>query len=170
MSAKQTLIIICGSPCVGKTTVADSLFQSLENSAWLDGDWCWCVNPFSISDPRLRNGDKSMSFVLSNYLNSGFRYVIFSTVVATFEDIRAAILRDITAKDYDTIGFTLTCTEQTLVERHQQRGDGNECSFQWLYDRHPGDIVIQTDGKTATQIASEIKDIIEKTRNMGDLT
>lgn len=75
--SKQKLIIISGSPCVGKTAVADKLFQSYNNSAYCDGDWCWCVNPFSLSDPRLRNGDKSMSFIISNYLNSGFDYVIF---------------------------------------------------------------------------------------------
>lgn len=55
---KQKLIIISGSPCVGKTTVARELLKSYENSAYCDGDWMWCVNPFSVDDPRLRNGDK----------------------------------------------------------------------------------------------------------------
>lgn len=64
---KQKLIIITGSPCVGKTAVAESLFELYENSAYFDGDWAWCVNPFSIADPRLRNGDKTMSFALSTY-------------------------------------------------------------------------------------------------------
>ena len=68
----QKLIIITGSPCVGKTSVAECLFESYENSAYFDGDWAWCVNPFSIDDPRLRNGDKTMSFALSTYLNSNF--------------------------------------------------------------------------------------------------
>ena len=116
--AKQKLIIICGSPCVGKTTVADRLFQSYENSAYLDGDWCWCVNPFSINDPRLRNGDKNMSFVLSTYLNSAFDYVIFSSVVAIGDPIRREIVNAITAEDYEVIGFTLTCSEETLRQRH----------------------------------------------------
>lgn len=35
--ARQKLIIICGSPCVGKTTVANRLFQSFENSLALRG-------------------------------------------------------------------------------------------------------------------------------------
>lgn len=121
--AKQKLIIICGSPCVGKTTVADRLFQSYENSAYLDGDWCWCVNPFSINDPRLRNGDKNMSFVLSTYLNSAFDYVIFSSVVAIGDPIRREIVNAITAEDYEVIGFTLTCSEETLRQRHKDRGE-----------------------------------------------
>ena len=75
--SKQKLIIIAGSPCVGKTTVTQKLFTSYENSAYFDGDWAWYVNPFSVDDPRLRNGDKTMSFALSTYLNSGFDYVFF---------------------------------------------------------------------------------------------
>lgn len=74
---KQKLFIITGSPCVGKTSVAEKLFTSYENSAFFDGDWAWCVNPFSIDDPRLRNGDKTISLALSTYLNSKFDYVFF---------------------------------------------------------------------------------------------
>ena len=93
----KKLILLSGSPCVGKTTVGKYLFEHYDNSAYLDGDWCWCVNPFSVKDKRLRNGDKSMSFVLSNYLTSGFDYVFFASVVLTDNKIRENILKDITA-------------------------------------------------------------------------
>lgn len=163
--SKQKLIIISGSPCVGKSVVADKLFQSYENSAYLDGDWCWCVNPFSLSDLRLRNGDKSMSFVLSNYLNSDFDYVIFSSVVVMYESIREPILKDITAQGFEIIGFTLTCSEETLEVRHKSRGDDNKVSFQWLHlPPYPGDYVINTDDKTPEQIVFEIKELVK-----GDL-
>ncbi|MCL2508516.1 MAG: AAA family ATPase [Oscillospiraceae bacterium] len=159
---KQKLIIITGSPCAGKTSVAESLFESYENSAYFDGDWAWCVNPFSIADPRLRNGDKTMSFALSAYLNSKFDYVIFSSVVVIGEAIREAVLKDITAKDYTVIAFTLKCSEETLIKRHKNRGDTNEVSFQWLRMKpHPGDYVINTDRKTIAQVVDEIKSIIE---------
>lgn len=161
---KQTLVIITGSPCVGKTTVAERLFESYENSAYFDGDWAWCVNPFSVSDPRLRNGDKTMSFALSTYLNSGFDIVVFSSVVVIGEEIRAAILKDITAKEYATAAFTLKCSETTLTERHRKRGDAGAVSFQWLRMKpHPGDYVIDTDGKTVLQIVDEIKAILDQT-------
>lgn len=160
---KQKLIIICGSPCVGKTTVANQLFQSYENSAFLDGDWCWCVHPFSVSDPRLRNGDKSMSFILSNYLNSKFDYVFFASVVVMGDPIRTDILNDITAENYDVIGFTLTCSEETLRERHKNRGDENEVLFDWLrLPAYPNDYVINTDHKTVNQIVNELRSIIER--------
>lgn len=160
---KQKLIIIAGSPCVGKTTVADKLFTSYENSAFFDGDWAWCVNPFSLDDPRLRNGDKTMSFALSTYLNSGFDYVFFPSVVMIYKATREAVLKDITAKDYSVLGFTLTCSEDTLLERHKKRGDKNECSFHWLHlEPYQGDYVINTDNKSVRQIVEEMKGMIDK--------
>lgn len=133
--SKQKLIMVAGSPCVGKTTVTQKLFTSYENSAYFDGDWAWCVNPFSVDDPRLRNGDKT---------------------------IREAILKDITAKDYSVIGITLTCSEETLRERHKKCGDANECSFFWLHLKpHEGDYVINTDNKSVQQIVDEMKAIID---------
>lgn len=161
-ASKQKLIIITGSPCVGKTTITEKLYTSYENSAFFDGDWAWCVNPFSIDDPRLRNGDKTMSFALSTYLNSSFDYVFFASVVATDKAIREAILKDITAHDYSVLGFTLTCSEDTLLKRHKNRGDKNECSFYWLnLEPHYGDYIINTDNKSVQQIADEIKSIID---------
>ena len=160
----QKLILITGSPCVGKTTVTDLLFQSYNNSAFFDGDWAWCVNPFSVEDPRLRDGDKVMSFALSNYLHSRFDYVFFSSVVILAEDgIRANILRNITAKDYQLIAFTLKCTEETLAQRHRKRGDQGDVLCHWLrMPPYPGDHVIWTDGKTPREIMKEMKQIIDQ--------
>ncbi len=154
----KKLILLSGSPCVGKTAVGQYLFEQYENSAYLDGDWCWCVNPFSVEDKRLRNGDKSMSFVLSNYLQSEFAYVFFTSVVLTDQTIRENILKDISATDYEVIGFTLTCLEETLVQRHDKRGDMGETNFYWLHlPPYPTDIVIHTDHKTISEIAKEMK-------------
>lgn len=151
--SKQKLIIIAGSPCVGKTTVTQKLFTSYENSAYFDGDWAWCVNPFSVDDPRLRNGDN-------------FDHVFFSSVVVVDKTIREAILKDITAKDYSVIGITLTCSEQTLRERHKKRGDANECSFFWLHLKpYEGDHVINTDHKSVQQIVDEMKVMIDREGN-----
>ena len=35
---RKKLILISGSPCVGKTAVGEKLFESYDNSAYLDGD------------------------------------------------------------------------------------------------------------------------------------
>ena len=155
---KKKLILICGSHCVGKTPVGTRLFESYDNSAYLDGDWCWCVHPFSALDGRLRNGDRSMSFVLSNYLDSGFAYVFFTSVVLTDPQIREGILKGITASEYETIAFTLTCSEETLKKRHDKRGDKGETNYYWLHlPPCPGDIVVDTDNKSIRDVAKEMK-------------
>ena len=159
---KKRLILISGSPCVGKTSVGTRLFESYDNSAYLDGDWCWCVHPFSVEDKRLRNGDRSVSFVLSNYLDSEFEFVFFTSVVLTDAKIRENILHGITAKDYETISFTLTCSEETLKKRHDKRGDKGETSYFWLHlPPYPGDIVIDTDNKHIREIVKEMKRLID---------
>ena len=155
---KKRLILISGSPCVGKTAMGTRLFESYDNIAYLDGDWCWCVPPFSVEDKRLRNGDRSVSFVLSNYLDSEFEFVFFASVVLTDAKIRENILHGITAKDYETISFTLTCSEETLKKRHDKRGDKGETSYFWLnLPPYPGDIVIDTDNKHIREIVKEMK-------------
>jgi len=75
---------------------------------------------------------------------------------------RAAILKDITATDaFEIISFTLKCSEETLKERHDRRGDETEVLYQWLrMEPHPGDHVIDTDNKSVEQIAEEMKAII----------
>ena len=160
---KQKLIIISGSPCVGKTTVTDVLYEKFNNSAYLDCDWVWNVNPFSIEDPRLRNGDKSVSYVLSNYLESGFEYVFCSSVIFTDKDIRENILKNIEYKNFDIIGISLMCTEKTLFERHKNRGDNNDVSYYWLrLGPYSGDYVVNTDDKKIDDIVEELKNIIIK--------
>ena len=155
---QQKLILISGSPLRGKTAAGMRLFESYDNSAYLDGDWCWCVHPFSVADSRLRSGDRSMSFVLSNYLDSGFVYVFFTSVVLTNPQIREGILKGITAKNYETIAFTLTCSEETLKKRHDRRGDKGEANYYWLHlPPCPGDIVIDTDNKSVREVVREMK-------------
>ena len=160
---QKKLILISGSPCVGKTVVGDRLFESYDNSAYLDGDWCWCVHPFSVTDRRQRNGEKSMSFILSNYLDSDFEYVFFTSVVLTDPGIREGILNGITAKDYQVIGFTLTCSEETLKERHDKRGDKGETNYYWLHlPPCSEDIVIDTDHKRIGDIVKEMMQHINR--------
>ena len=39
---------------VGKTTTCKELSKKLQNSVWLDGDWCWMINPFVVNEENKR--------------------------------------------------------------------------------------------------------------------
>ena len=160
---KQKLILIAGSPCVVKSAVGDRLLESYDNCAFFDGDWAWCIHPFSVKDPRLRRGDKIMSFALSTHLDSGFDYVIFPSVVIIGAEIRRRILEDIvTEREFITIPFTLKCSEETLQKRYEKRGGTGKVDLQWLKaEPLPGDFAIDTDGKSIDQVAAEMRGIID---------
>ncbi len=159
---KQKLILITGSPCVGKSAVGNRLLESYDNCAFFDGDWAWCIHPFSIG-PKLHKGDKIMSFALSTHLNSGYDYVIFPSVATIGEDTRRKILENITTeREFITIPFTLKCSEETLQKRHEKRGELGEADLQWLrIEPQQGDFVIDTDGKSIEQVAEEMRGIID---------
>ena len=46
----KTLIVLNGPMGVGKTTVGKELCRRLTPSIFLDGDWCWDLHPFSVTD------------------------------------------------------------------------------------------------------------------------
>ena len=46
----KTLYMFGGTMGVGKTTVCQLLKQDLPNSVFLDGDWCWDVSLFQVTD------------------------------------------------------------------------------------------------------------------------
>lgn len=65
----------------------------LINSVWLDGDWCWMMNPFTVSDENKNMVINNITHLLRSFLtNSSFQYVIFNWVIH-YEDIFNLILR-----------------------------------------------------------------------------
>ena len=91
--------------------------------------------------------------------------MFFTSVVLTDVKIRENILNRITAKDYETVAFTLTCSEGTLKKRHDKRGDRGETNYCWLHlPPCPGDIVIDTDNKRIRDIITEMKRQIDAVR------
>lgn len=79
----QKPVLITGAPGIGKTTTGEKLLATPDNAALLDGDWLWHVHPFSLDDPRLRNGDRAMSFGLDNRMGDYDSPALFYLVEKT---------------------------------------------------------------------------------------
>jgi len=159
----QKLIMITGEAWTGKSSSAELAFRMFDNSAWLDGDDVWKVNPFSIEDKRLRNSDKSMAFVVDNYLHSKFDYVFFSSIVLVDKQIRERILRLITYKDYQLIFITLHADTNTLTKRAKIRDNNRSPIFRLLEESLKNKSIfintaLNTPLETANEIAMVIKD------------
>ena len=79
---KKPLIIIHGPMGVGKTSVCRYALERLDHAAWLDGDWCWTMHPWSFSERNRAMVLSNITHVLTGFLeNPEFDIVLFSWVI-----------------------------------------------------------------------------------------
>jgi len=116
----KNFIIINGAMGVGKTSICKELYEKLENSAWLDGDWCMMMNPFSETNQKIFL--ENIYYLLNNYLSHPtFEYVLFSWVIPR-EDMMDYIIRRLSDNDFHLIRVTLLCSDDKLRERMLRTG------------------------------------------------
>lgn len=168
----KKLIIVNGTMGVGKSTVCRQLLNDLTPSVYLDGDWCWNMNPFVVSEENKAMVLNNIAFLLNSFLkNSGYEYILFCWVIHE-EGIFAEILRRLDTKDYKLYKFTLTCTEKALRERitrdiesgvRQTEVIGRSVARLPLYSGMDT-IKVDVSGITALQAAAEIGRIVKADR------
>lgn len=113
----KKLVIVNGAMGVGKSTVCKQLNKRLENSVWLDGDWCWMMNPWEFNDENKQMVVDNIRYLLKRFLrNSAFKYVIFSWVIHQ-EEIFELIINDLSDFDFELYKISLICSEDALKER-----------------------------------------------------
>ena len=112
------LIIINGAPGIGKTTIGRLLHNRLSNSAFLDGDEVWRINPFEVNEKTKSLVEKNITLVLRNYFEAGYEYVILAWVLhqQSIIDRLVSHLDDLKPEIHI---FTLVADESTLVARLQ---------------------------------------------------
>lgn len=117
VKVRKKLIIINGTMGVGKSAACKELNKRLENSVWLDGDWCWMINPFVVNDENKDMVIDNITHLLKNFLrNKSLEYVIFNWVIH-MEDIFNIIIEPLKELNFEIIKITLTCSEEALKER-----------------------------------------------------
>ena len=67
---KKQLILVGGAMGVGKSAVCRELLRQLTPGVWLDGDWCWNMNPFVVSEENKRMVLSNITHLLRAYLNN----------------------------------------------------------------------------------------------------
>ena len=78
----KTLYLIGGPMGVGKTTVCRELNRMPPASVMLDGDWCWCADPFQVTPETKRMVLDNICHLLGNFLRcSAYENVIFCWVM-----------------------------------------------------------------------------------------
>ena len=112
----KKLVLVNGTMGVGKSSVCRALLELLTPGVYLDGDWCWNMNPFVVSEENKAMVLQNIAYLLNSFLkNSGYEYIIFCWVMHQ-EQICTELLEKLNGK-YELFRFTLTCREKALRER-----------------------------------------------------
>lgn len=113
----KNLIFINGTMGVGKTATSKILLKLLPNCVFLDGDWCWYADPWTVTDETKVMSMKNISFLLDSFLNcSAYENVIFCWVMHV-ESMIDDLLSLIQNTDYNLYKFSLVCSESALISR-----------------------------------------------------
>lgn len=120
----KKLILVNGTMGVGKTTVCKLLLKELQPSVFLDGDWCWNMNPFVVNEENKDMVIRNIVFLLKSFLNnSGYEYILFCWVIHQ-KEIFEQILQPLSDCEFELHKVTLTCSEDSLRCRLQKDIDG----------------------------------------------
>lgn len=121
----KRLYIIGGTMGIGKTTVSKVLNKKLANSVFLDGDWCWNMDPFVVNEETKALVLDNICCLLNNFINcSVFDNIIFCWVLHQQDTIDELLTR-INLENVDVKVISLVCNQEALIKRLQQDIDQN---------------------------------------------
>ena len=119
----KKLYLIGGTMGVGKTTTCQLLKQRLQNSVFLDGDWCWDAHPFTVTEETKAMVIENICFLLNQFLRcSAYENVIFCWVMHQ-QEIIDDILSRLDLSDCSVRCISLMCTPDALIQRLQRDVD-----------------------------------------------
>ena len=160
----KTLYLIGGTMGVGKTTVSQQLKRDLNNSVFLDGDWCWDANPFQVTDETKAMVVRNICYLLNSFIHcSTYENVIFCWVMHE-QSIIDGIINELDTENCMVKKISLTVDEANLknrlkadVEQGIRTADVIDRSVERISMYQALDTVkIETSNKTVREIVDEI--------------
>lgn len=113
----KNLIIVNGTMGVGKTTTCRELQKILPNNVFLDGDWCWDMQPFAVSEETKAMVLDNITYLLNNFIKcSEYENIIFCWVMHT-KSIIDDVLSGLHTSDCSVKVFSLVSDETALRNR-----------------------------------------------------
>lgn len=110
----KNLILITGTIGVGKSTVSHMLSSLIEPAAYIDGEWCWSIQP---QRPDQETQLANIAGLLTNYLRSDLVENIILDWTVYDEALIAALMDKLSGERFTLHKFTLICSEATLRSR-----------------------------------------------------
>jgi broad-specificity NMP kinase len=116
----KNIFLISGTMGVGKTTTCKIIKSKLNNSVFLDGDWCWDMHPFQVNGETKQMVLENICFLLNNFI----KCFVYENIVFCWVMHQQTIIDDIISR-LDTANskvhlISLVCNEQALQRRLQK--------------------------------------------------
>ena len=112
--------MIGGTMGVGKTSACQILKQKLDNSVFLDGDWCWDMHPFQVTQETKKMVLENIAFLLNNFIQcSAYENIIFCWVMHE-QDIIDDILSRLDTAGCQIRSISFVCSQEALIARLQK--------------------------------------------------
>ena len=116
----KTLYLIGGTMGVGKTAACRVLKKKLPKAVFLDGDWCWDMDPFVVNEETKAMVMDNIVCCLNRFLGcSELENILFCWVMHQ-QEILDQLLSRLDLAGCRVIKISLTCTEAALRSRLQQ--------------------------------------------------
>jgi broad-specificity NMP kinase len=78
----KNIFLIGGTMGVGKTTTCQIMKDKLSNSVFLDGDWCWDMRPFQVTEETKEMVMRNICFLLNNFIKcTVYENIVFCWVM-----------------------------------------------------------------------------------------
>lgn len=164
----KNLIIVGGTMGIGKTTVCRQLQKQLKNCVFLDGDWCWDMDPFVVNDETKKMVLENIVFLLTQFIRcQAYENIIFCWVMHK-QEIIDEILSCLPVKDLSIHVISLLADEKSLIARLKgdidsgiRTDDITQRSLAYLpLYRQLDTVKIETGGQSVAQICKAIIKLI----------
>lgn len=111
-------VYLIGGPMgIGKSTICNQLNQDLDHSVFLDGDWCWNMDPFIVNQDTKYMVLDNITHCLNNFIHTpGIENIIFCWVMHK-QDIIDQIIQKLDTEGVDIHLISLICEKEELIKR-----------------------------------------------------
>ena len=164
----KRLIFLRGTMGVGKSAVSHELKKMLAPCAFLDGDWCWDLEPFTVTEETKALVLDHAAYLLNSFLRcSAVENVLFCWVMPARSVIDDLLSRITEPHSFHL--FTLTASEAALrtrlardilAGRRTEDVVARSLAYAPLYEAETDGSKVTTDGADAQSIARRIADMV----------
>lgn len=111
-------VYLIGGPMgIGKSTICNQLNQDLDHSVFLDGDWCWNMDPFVVNQDTKNMVLDNITHCLNNFIHTpGIENIIFCWVMHK-QDIIDQLIQKLDTEGVDIHLISLICEKEELIKR-----------------------------------------------------